>query len=60
MNKINLHPTKKWEISLITLDAKSGKKYKVTKRLPDFSVAETKLFDSQEEAEKQFEEWLSE
>lgn len=34
------------------------KKFKVTRRLPNLSVAETKIFNSKEEAKKQFEEWL--
>lgn len=51
------HPSKKWEISIIEFGNNEGKKYKVTRRLPDMSVAETKLFESKEEAKKQFEEW---
>jgi len=35
-----------------------GKKYKVTRRLPEMLVAETKIFRSKEEAKKQFDEWL--
>lgn len=35
-----------------------GKKFKVTRRLPNLSVAETKLFRSKEDAKKQVEEWL--
>tara|TARA_Y100000310_G_scaffold310646_1_gene356098 strand:+ start:798 stop:932 length:135 start_codon:yes stop_codon:yes gene_type:complete len=34
--------------------------YKVTKRVPQVSVAETKIFETLEEAQKQQEEWLSE
>ena len=33
-------------------------KFKVTKRLPHMSVAETKFFDSKEKAKEQFDEWL--
>ena len=37
----------------------SGKRYKVTRRIPELSVAETKIFNSKEKAKLQFEEWLS-
>ena len=52
------HPIKKWEISIIELEDSKSKKYKVTRRLPDMSVAETKMFNSKEETKKQFDEWL--
>lgn len=48
----------KWEISIIELEDKNGKTYKVTRRLPHLLVAETKIFNSKEEAKKQFNEWL--
>ena len=35
-----------------------GRKFKVTRRYPELSVAGTKLFKSKEKAKKQFEEWL--
>ncbi len=50
--------TKKWEVSIMELENYIGKKYKVTRRLADMSVAETKVFRSKEEAKKQFDEWL--
>ena len=50
--------TKKWEVSIIEFEENGKKKYKVTKRMPEMSVAETKIFDSKEEAKKQFDEWL--
>jgi len=37
----------------------TGTKYKVTRRIPELSVAETKVFSSKERAKEQFEEWLS-
>lgn len=46
------------EISFIELRTKSGKKFKVTKRLPEMSVANTRIFGSRYEALKQFYEWL--
>ncbi len=33
-------------------------KYKVTRRLAEMSVPETKIFLTEEEAKAQFEEWL--
>ena len=58
MKKIKKHPTKKWEISIIELKNHKGKKFKVTRRYPELSVAETKVFRSKDKAKKQFEEWL--
>lgn len=52
------HPTKKWEVSIIKLADEQGIQYKVTRRLAEMAVAETKFFSSKEEAKKQFEEWL--
>ena len=49
---------KKWEASIIELKKNGKIKYKVTRRLPEMSVAETKIFDSKEEAIKQLQEWL--
>ena len=53
------HFNKKWEVSIIEFENKEGKKYKVTRRLPELKVAETKIFDSKEEAKNQFDDWLS-
>jgi len=33
-------------------------RFKVTRRVPYLSVSETKIFESKEEAKKQFDEWL--
>jgi len=58
MSETQKHVVKKWEVSFIEL-AQNGKPiFKVTRRLAEMSVAETKLFDSKESAKKQFEEWL--
>ncbi len=35
-----------------------GVNYKVTRRMAEMSIAETKFFSSKEEAKRQFEEWL--
>ncbi len=40
------------------LQDKEGIKYKVTRRLPELNVAETKVFRLKEEAKDQFEQWL--
>ncbi len=52
------HLTKKWEVSLIELQNGVGKKFKVTRRLPELLVAETKMFRTKAQAKKQVEEWL--
>ena len=52
------HPTQKWEISIVELESKEGKLYKVTRRMPGMLVAETKIFTSKEKAKEQFNEWL--
>jgi hypothetical protein len=49
----------KWEITMIELEDHNGKKYKVTRRLPELNVAETKIFENIEEAKSQFEAWLN-
>ena len=51
---------KEMDISIIEVENSIGKKYKVTRRIPEMSVAETKVFRTKEEAKKQFNEWLSE
>ena len=58
MNKTKKHQTKNWEVSIMEIENHFGKKYKVTRRLPEMLVAETKIFRSKEEAKKQFDEWL--
>jgi len=59
MKKSEKHLNKKWEISIIELQNSKGKKYKVIRRLPDFSVAETRIFSSKKEAKQLFDEWLN-
>ena len=49
----------KWEVSIIELKNGKGKKYKVTRRMPEMSVSETKIFKTKEKAIKQLQEWLS-
>ena len=47
----------KIEISFIEMKG-NGKKYKVTKKVPDLSVSVTKLYSNKVAAERQFKEWL--
>ena len=56
--KTKKHTSKKWEISITEFQNHLGKKFKVTRRLPELSVAETKLFKNKRKAKKQFDEWL--
>jgi len=58
MAKIKKHLVKKWEVSIIELQNNIGKKFKVTRRIPELSVVETKLFRSKKKAKKQFDDWL--
>lgn len=52
------HPLKKWEVSIMEISKDGENLYKVTRRLAELSVAETKIFNKKEDAKKQFEEWL--
>ena len=52
------HPYKKWEVSIMEIQEGTEIKFKVTRRITELSVAETKVFNSKQEAKKQFEEWL--
>lgn len=58
MRKSKKHMRKKWEVSIIQLQNNIGKKFKVTRRLSEMSVAETKIFKNKKRAKKQFDEWL--
>jgi len=53
------HPIRKWEVSIMEYQDETGTKYKVTRRIPELSVAETMVFNSKEKAKIQFEEWLN-
>lgn len=48
----------KWEVTISEFEGAEGKKYKVTRRMPEMLVAETRIFKTKEAARKQFEEWL--
>lgn len=58
MDEVKEDFSKRWEISIIELENHKGKKFKVTRRMPNMSVAETKFFKSKQEAKAQFDEWL--
>jgi hypothetical protein len=53
------HPTKKWEVSIMELKTSKYKKFKVTRRMSEMGVAETKVFSSKKKAKKLFDEWLN-
>lgn len=53
------HLSKKWEISIIELQNTKGKKYKVTRRLPELGVSETRVFTSKKKAKELFDDWLN-
>ncbi len=57
--KIERHRTKKWIVSIYEYNKKEKSFFKVTRRIPELSVSETRIFNSKEEAEKQFYEWLN-
>lgn len=46
-----------WSVSIIPLKD-NGYRYKVTRRLSQYLVFETKLFRSKKKAEAQFKQWL--
>lgn len=59
MKETKQHLFKKWEVSIMEIQEANVIKYKVTRRIAQVSVAETKIFSSKEEAKKQFEMWLN-
>lgn len=44
MVDIKTHPFQKWEVSIMEIKDGDAIKYKVTRRLPEMAVAETKIF----------------
>lgn len=47
----------KWEITIMEIK-NSKNRYKLTKRFPEYKISETKVFESKEQAVKQFNEWI--
>jgi len=58
MIKTKKHLVKKWEVSFIKLSDGKEKRFKVTRRIPDLSISETRIYKSKKEAKKRFDEWL--
>lgn len=58
MKTIQQHPIKGWEVSIMKIQDGNKISFKVTRRLPELSVAETKIFNSLEKAKEQFGLWL--
>ncbi len=56
--RIKKHSIKKWEVSFIEFKDNKRKKFKITRRIPELTVAETKIFKSKHQALKKFKEWL--
>ena len=50
---------KNWEVTIKEFQSKKWKRYKVTRRMPEMKVADTKMFKNKEEALRQFNEWLN-
>ena len=57
---IKKHPSRKWIITVIAIRDNKKLKYKLTRRIPELNVAETKIFFSKKKARKQFRQWLEE
>ena len=53
------HRIKRWEVSMIEFENTIGKIYKVTKRLPELAVSESRFFRNKEEAKALFNEWAN-
>ena len=50
----------RWIVTIMFFDSENGFYYKVTRRIPALSVAETKVFFKKEDAQLQFQQWLQE
>ncbi len=59
MNEDQKHHFKKWEVSIMEVHDGEKVLFKVTRRLAELGVAETRVFNSLSEAKAQFEEWLN-
>jgi hypothetical protein len=46
----NTKITKKWEVRIVELHDSKEKKFKVTRRFPEMSIEETKVFRTKEKA----------
>lgn len=53
------NPVKKWEVTFLELESKTGKKYKVSRHFHELRVSETKVFKSKTKAKQQLQKWLN-
>ncbi len=49
-----------WDISIVTLEDDRGIFYKVTRRVPELSIAETRVYRSRTSAMRRLKSWLRE
>jgi hypothetical protein len=47
-----------WEVTIMEFQEDGKKRFKVSRRYPLYSIAETKIFSSKARAKLQFEKWL--
>ena len=59
MSKTEKHFVKRWEVSIMELKNHKSKKFKVTRRIPDLAISETKVLRTKKKAKQQFDEWLN-
>ena len=47
----------KWIVTIVAYKKNDAKRWKVTRRIPELSIAETRIFESEKDAISQFEMW---
>jgi len=47
-----------WEVTIKELTYKNKEMYKVTRRMPELGIAETRIYHSKEDALELFKEWV--
>lgn len=52
------HAIKKWEVSIVELQDGKDSLFKISQRIPDLSVAETRVFKDKKSAKRLFDKWL--
>ena len=58
MDETRKSSTTRWEVSILEIQENNKILYKITRRIPELNVAETKIFSSKIKAKEQFLEWL--
>jgi hypothetical protein len=58
MAEVMIKEGKNWEVTISEFGTNGNKIYKVTRRIAELKVAETKMFKTKEKATSQFWEWL--